>query len=396
MVLDMNDIQESNAFLNILLDNISSAIFIVDLERRVQNYNNAFSDLFRRTEDRVLGQLTGNALGCKNTLDGVKECGTTEHCKKCELRNSLLDILVEKVPVHKGLLEREFLINGALTMKYLLYSTKPIIYNQRKMVLVIVDDVTELQEQRRNLEIQNVKLQELNNQKNIFLGTAAHDLRNPIGTIQTVGEILKESYNELNETELAAMFKMITDSSKFSLNLINDLLDITKIEAGKLELKLEKGNYADFLKSRLRFYEAYAKTHKMSIKLNILNDIPEFHFDDGKMEQVMNNLVNNAVKYSFAGNSVTITALCEENNILTTVEDKGQGIHENELPTVFWEFQRTSNETTNGERSTGLGLAIVKKIVEGHGGTIWVNSRFGKGSTFSFTLPLNGISAKPE
>jgi len=390
MVLDMNDLRESNDFLNLLLDNISSAIFIVDTGRRVQNYNNAFSELFRKTEDRILGQLTGNALGCKNTEDGVKECGFSEHCIKCDLRKSLLDSLIENVPVEKGLLEREFSINGVLVKKYLLYTTKQINYHKTRMILVIVDDVTELEEQRYSLKIQNEKLIDLNNQKNIFLGTAAHDLRNPIGTIQTVGEILKDSYHEMDQSELATMFKMITDSSNFSLNLINDLLDITKIEAGKIDLKLEKRNYVDFLNNMLKIYKAYARTHSMDVELVIKQSIPEFQFDDNRMEQVMNNLVNNAVKYSFAGNSVTITASCDEKNILTTVEDKGQGIHEDELPKVFGEFQRTSNETTNGEKSTGLGLAIVKKIVEEHGGTIWANSRYGKGSIFSFTLPLNG------
>jgi signal transduction histidine kinase len=392
--MDMNDLRESNDFLSILLENISSAIFIVNQERRVQNYNTAFSELFRRTEDRVLGQLTGNAIGCVNTENGIKECGATENCNKCELRNSVLSAIAENVPVKKGLLEREFLIDGVLSKKYLQYTTKQIIYHGMDMVLVIVDDITELEEQRNSLKIQNEKLIELNSQKNIFLGTAAHDLRNPIGTIQTVGEILKDSYNELNQAEIAMMFKMIYDSSKFSLNLINDLLDITKIEAGKIELKLEMRNYADFLEERLKLYKAYAKTHDMQVNLVVKQNIPEFLFDDNKMEQVMNNLVNNAVKYSFAGNSVTITASIENNNILTTVEDKGQGIQKEELPQIFDEFKRTSNETINGERSTGLGLAIVKKIVEEHGGTVWANSRFGQGSTFSFTLPLDGKNNK--
>jgi signal transduction histidine kinase len=389
MALDMNDLRESNDFLNILLENISSAIFIVDPDCRVQNYNTAFSKLFRKTENRILGQLTGNALGCKNTEEGKKECGTSEHCFKCEFRNSLLDILIENAPVEKGLLDREFLIDSKLVRKYLLYTTKIINYHKTKMMLVIVDDVTELEEQRINLKIQNEKLIELNNQKNIFLGTAAHDLRNPIGTIQTVGELLKDSYDEMSPSELSSLLKMIADSSKFSLNLLNDLLDITKIESGKLDLRLEKRNYVEFLENMLKIYKAYAKTHNMEVNLVVKHKIPEFHFDDNKLEQVLNNLVNNAVKYSFAGNSVTITASLEEKSILTTVEDKGQGIPEDELPTIFEEFQRTSNETTNGERSTGLGLAIVKRIVEGHGGRIWVNSRFGKGSTFTFTLPLN-------
>ena len=389
MALDMNDLRETNDFLNILLDNISSAIFIVNPDRRVQKYNTAFTELFRRTEDRVLGQLTGNALGCRNTENGIKECGTSEYCLKCDLRNSLLESLIENAPVSKGMLERGFSINGVLIKKYLMYTTKQIKYHQTKMILVIVDDVTELEEQRISLKIQNEKLIELNNQKNLFLGTAAHDLRNPIGTIQTVGEILKDSYHELEQSELASLFKMISDSSRFSLNLINDLLDIAKIEAGKIELNLEKRNYVDFLQNMLKIYKAYAKTHSMDVNLIIIDSIPEFHFDDNRLEQVMNNLVNNAVKYSFAGNSVIITASRDKNNILTTIEDQGQGIQEEELNKIFREFQRTSNEAINGEKSTGLGLAIVKKIVEGHGGKIWADSRFGKGSTFSFTLPLS-------
>jgi signal transduction histidine kinase len=396
MVMDINDLNESNDFLEILLDNISSAIFIVNKERKVENYNSAFSELFRKTEDRVLGQLTGNAIGCINTDNGKKECGTTEHCNKCVLRNSLLNAIIENVPVTKGILEREFLIDDLLVKKCLKYSTKQIIYHGSKMVLVIVDDITELVEQRNSLKLQNDKLLQLNHQKNLFLGTAAHDLRNPIGTIQSVGELLKDSYDEMNQTELATMFKMISDSSKFCLNLINDLLDITKIEAGKMELKLVKRNYVAFLQNMLKMYKAYAKAHNMEVNLIVKNTIPEFHFDDNKLEQVMNNLVNNAVKYSFAGNSVTITASLEEDNILTTIEDKGQGIQQEELPQIFDEFTRTSNETINGERSTGLGLAIVKKIVEGHGGEIWANSRFGKGSTFAFTLPLNGHNEKMQ
>jgi signal transduction histidine kinase len=390
MAIDMNDLRESNDFLEILLDNISSAIFIVDPERRVQNYNTAFSKLFRKTENRILGQLTGTALGCRNTEEGINDCGTSENCLKCELRNSLLDSLIGNAPVEKGTLEREFYIDDTLVKKYLNYSTRKIIYHKTSMMLVIVDDITELVEQRDSLKIQNEKLIELNNQKNLFLGTAAHDLRNPIGTIQTVGEILNDSYSEMNQTELKAMFKMITDSSKFSLNLINDLLDITKIEAGHMDIKLEKRNYVEFLENMMKIYRAYARTHSMDVNLVVKQDIPEFQFDDNKMEQVMNNLVNNAVKYSFAGNTVTITASLDHDKIITTVEDKGQGIQEEELPNIFGEFQRASNEATNGERSTGLGLAIVKKIVEGHGGQIWADSRIGKGSTFSFSLPMNG------
>ena len=388
MTGNINELRESGDFLNILLENISSAIYIVDPDMRVNNYNHAFTEIFQRTEDKILGQLGGNVLGCQYTENGTRECGTTGHCNTCELRNSLLNCLLENVPVNKGMLNREFLIGGQKVRKYFVYTTKLISLHGEKKVLVIVDDITELEQQRISLEEQNNKLIDLNNQKNKFLGIAAHDLRNPIGSIQTISEILGDSYKEMDNAEIESMFKIIFDLSRFSINLINDLLDISKIEAGRLELKMETRNYLDFLRNRLKFYKAYARVHQMNVDLFIDENIPEFEFDDNKIEQVINNLVNNAVKYSFPGSSITISAARKEDNIVTIIEDTGQGIHADELPIIFNEFQMTSTQATNGEKSTGLGLAIVKKIIEEHGGQVWVTSKHGKGSTFYFTIPL--------
>ena len=389
MTGNINELRESGDFLNILLENISSAIYIVDPDLRIKNYNHSFTEIFQRSEDKILGQLSGNTLGCEHTENGTQDCGTTNHCNTCELRNSLLNCLMENVPVNKGLLNREFSIAGQMVQKYFVYTTKLISLHGEKKVLVIVDDITELEQQRISLETQNNKLTELNNQKNKFLGIAAHDLRNPIGSIQTISEILSDSYTEMDKAELESMFKIIFDLSRFSLNLINDLLDISKIESGMLELKPQLHNYPDYLNNRMKFYKAYAKVHQMKIELIVAGNIPEFYFDDNKIEQVINNLVNNAVKYSRPGASITIKASRQDDYILTVVEDTGQGIHADELPIIFNEFQITSTQATNGERSTGLGLAIVKKIVEEHNGKVGVTSKPGKGSSFYFTLPLN-------
>jgi signal transduction histidine kinase len=384
---NLNELQESSDFLNILLDNISSAIFIVDPDLRVQNYNHAFYEIFR-TEDIVLGQLTGNAFGCQYTKNDTHECGTTWHCNICDLRNSLLNCFMGKVQADKGSLNREFFIDGQSVRKYFMYTTKLISFQGKKKALVIVDDITELEQQRISLEAQNSTLLGLNNLKNKFMGIAAHDLRNPIGSVQTISEILIDSYAEMDKAELVSMFKTIGDASRFSINLINDLLDISKIEAGRLELNLESRNYMDFLKNRLKFYKAYAKAHQMKVELFSAGNIPEFKFDDNRIEQVINNLVNNAVKYSLSGASITITVSRADGFVLTAVEDTGIGIHEDELPVIFNEFHVTSNKATNGEKSTGLGLAIVKKIVEEHGGKVWANSQPERGSTFYFTLPI--------
>ena len=399
MTNDINELRESSDFLDILLDSISSAIFILDPDLRVRNFNDAFSKLFRKTEERILGQLGGNAISCEYTENDTRQCGTASHCKNCELRNSLLSCFLENVPANKGLLNREFMIDGRRVRKFLNFTTKLITFQGQKKVLVIVDDITELEEQRLSLEEQNSKLTVLNNQKNKFLSIAAHDLRNPISSIQSISEILSDSYAEMEKDEIDSIFKMIGDVSRFSLNLINDLLDISRIEAGKLNLKLASQNYLDFLQNRLKFYKAYAKAHQMKVDLVFMENIPEFEFDGNKIEQVINNLINNAVKYSLSGASIKISVSRKDEFVVTAIEDTGQGIHADELPAIFNEFQITSNQPTNGEKSTGLGLAIVKKIVEEHGGKVWATSQQHIGSTFCFTLPANNkrvFSAMPE
>jgi len=391
MTLNIKDLSESSDFLNILIDNISSTIFIVAADLKVKNSNKAFGDLFQRGEDQILGKLCGNALGCMYTEGGTKQCGTTEHCAGCDLRISLLSNFIDQVPMNKGILDRQFTISGKLEKKYLTYTTKLICFDQTEMGLIIIDDNTELHEQRLVLEQKNAKLEELNYHKNKFLGIAAHDLRSPIGNILTISDILTASYQEMNSEELVSMYSDLGKLSLFSLNLINDLLDISKIESGKLTLKKVTRNYVDFLKNRLKLYKAYTKAHHMTVDFVAGEGFPDFEFDDNKIEQVLNNLVNNAVKYSFPGTSLRISAKRMEDVILTTVEDHGQGICEEELPLVFNEFQVSSTKATNGEDSTGLGLAIVRKIVEEHGGNVWVNSVLGKGSAFSFSLPLTQI-----
>jgi signal transduction histidine kinase len=129
------------------------------------------------------------------------------------------------------------------------------------------------------------------------------------------------------------------------------------------------------------------------------NEIPPIGFDQNKIEQVLNNLISNAIKYSHPHTTITIEVLKEKAFVVTNVIDQGQGIPQDELPHVFKAFQKTSTKPTAGEKSTGLGLAIVKKIVEGHQGEIGVESEVGKGSTFFFKLPLldtDGVSGGSE
>ncbi len=232
-----------------------------------------------------------------------------------------------------------------------------------------------------------MKLEELNELKNEFLGMAAHDLRNPIGTNLFLAELLyKEVATVLTEGQLRYLSD-IQSSSKFMLQLIDDLLDVSSIEAGLLHLKRRPSDLRKLLKRNVSFNSKLASMKHIHVDLQIEGELPKLSLDEGKIEQVLNNLISNAVKFSQPGTTVEVRAAAEDEGVLISVRDQGPGISEAEHAKLFQPFGLTSVRATAGERSTGLGLAISWKIVEGHGGHIRVESQIGVGSVFLFTLP---------
>ena len=264
----------------------------------------------------------------------------------------------------------------------------PLFMHGKQLLYSIIHDVTERKLAEEALRQSNEQLRELNSQKNEFLGMAAHDLRNPIAVIQNSSLILSRYSSENLSDKQKEFLKKIYDTSKFMLELLNSLLDISKIESGKLELEISKNNYPDFIRKNIEFNRFFATEKSISIDSVLSDDIPPVDFDKNKIEQVLNNLISNAIKYSHPNTTIRVEVLKDKDFVVTKVIDQGQGIPENELPHVFKPFQKASTKPTAGEKSTGLGLAIVKKIVEGHQGTIGVESEVGKGSTFFYRLPL--------
>jgi signal transduction histidine kinase len=241
---------------------------------------------------------------------------------------------------------------------------------------------------QRELSKKNRELDELNKLKNQFLGIAAHDLRNPLGIIMSFSDFLLEDL----ETELSADQKMmlhtIQNSSEFMHRLLEDLLDITAIESGKLNLELQQTDLVGLIQSNINLNAVLAIKKNISIVLEIDEAIPTINVDSNKIEQVLNNLISNAIKYSNSGTSILVKISKNENEICVSVTDQGLGIPSAEIEKLFKPFQKTSVRATGGEKSTGLGLSIVRNIVHGHGGKVLVESEIGVGSTFSFTIPV--------
>lgn len=246
----------------------------------------------------------------------------------------------------------------------------------------------ELVTAHREIVKKNVELEKLSSLKNQFLGMAAHDLRAPLSSIISFSEFLSEDFDESFNNEQKKFLDIIKSSSKHMMNIINNFLDVSIIENEKLELELENVDLVSIISETILVNKIKAATKNIDV-IFYHEEIPTVAVDVTKIIQVITNLISNAVKFSNENSKVLIELSKKDNNILIVVEDKGQGIPENEINKLFDPFTRTSIKSTDGQRNVGLGLMIVHKIVERHNGKITVESKLGVGSKFIVSLPIN-------
>lgn len=233
------------------------------------------------------------------------------------------------------------------------------------------------------------ELRSLNEKKNEYLGIVAHDLRNPLSTIVGYAGLLMEDFakNRVNPEDAVEDLKKIAGVSRHMNRFIGELLDISSIESGKVRMELRPGSMKSIVSECEYLHQRAAANKGITLEIEYPSDLPDVAVDFGKVSSVVDNLLSNAIKYTHAGGRVRVSFETGEHEIVTHIEDTGQGLSDDDLAKVFTSFKRLSSKPTAGEPSTGLGLAIVKKIVELHGGKVWVQSRLGEGSTFSFSLP---------
>lgn len=241
-------------------------------------------------------------------------------------------------------------------------------------------------ELEKSHKAQQEKLHHLVRIRNKFIGIAAHDLRNPAISIRGFSELLLKGDDPLTD-EQKEFISIIHFTSKNMLELLNDLLDLSQIESGKLDLKKKKASIKALVEDRIRLYKLQADNKRITIHSE-LADIAPFDFDASRIGQAMDNLISNALKFSPPGTNIYLRLLEMDLTALFTVQDEGPGIPPEEQDLLFTEFQRLSIRPTGSESSTGLGLAITKKIVETHGGEVSFESHAGVGSVFSFQLPM--------
>jgi signal transduction histidine kinase len=238
----------------------------------------------------------------------------------------------------------------------------------------------EIQEKSRQVE-------EASKHKSQFLANMSHELRTPLNAILGYAELVLDGiYGDAPE-KMRNVLERIQTNGKHLLGLINDVLDLSKIEAGQLVLSLNDYSIKDMMQGVYVAVEPLAGNKKLNFKLEVPPDLPPARGDERRLSQVLLNLVGNAIKFTDTG-EVAIKASTANGSYTVAVRDTGPGIAEADQAKIFEEFQQSESTHTKAKGGTGLGLAIAKRIVEMHGGRLWVESTLGNGATFFFTVPL--------
>ncbi len=246
----------------------------------------------------------------------------------------------------------------------------------------------EMANMQRELAKKNMVLERMNEEKNRLMGSVAHDLRSPASIVIMAGRTLSSLLEgRLRPTE-ARLLDGVVGYGEFMVSLIDDLVDLSVIEAGKMELRRETLDLVSLVDKVVGFNRFLSGQKGIELRASGEESEIAVEADAVKLEQVLNNLLSNAVKFSHPGTVVTVEVSAGADTATVAVRDQGQGIPEEELKDLFKPFATTSVRGTAGEKSCGLGLAIARRIVEAHGGRMWAESEVGKGSTFFFTLLL--------
>lgn len=355
-----------------IFDNAGDAILTIDSDHRITSWNKSAENIFGWKEEEVIEKDLFQLIAPPMLLE--------------ENRQIAIETL-EGRPVSG--LENVFLSNDG-SMKYITLTTSSLKDTGNNVigVLCVIRDVTEIK-RTEELNLDYSRLILANKAKSEFLANMSHELRTPLNAIIGFSELLKRKLSgDLNEKHVHYIDNVLT-SSKHLLSLIDDVLDLSKVEAGKIELDIEEVSVHDYIDETLGLMKEKATKRNISLKKELDPQLNIIDADPKRFKQVLLNLLDNAVKFSKEeGGVVTVSATKEGDMAKISISDTGQGIKEEDLGKLFTRFGQLEAGSTRKHGGTGLGLAISKQLVELHGGKIMANSKLGEGSTFTFLLPI--------
>ncbi len=255
-----------------------------------------------------------------------------------------------------------------------------VLLNKSRRLSKLFGDFSKLQ----NQEVEQERVQK---ERDDYLAMLVHELRSPLSVIRGSSDlIIKESEN-LSRQDIEKLLAQIRASSSSLLDIVNDILDVSKIEAGKFEVRKIKSNINKLLRDEIDYYKALTSQKKIELSVNLQADLPDFMFDPDRVKQVLNNLISNAIKFTPENGKIKLEAQRVDGSMRVSVSDNGIGITDDQKPRLFHKFVQLQNANVS-QRGTGLGLVIAKGIVEAHGGSIWIEDAQPHGAKFCFMLPF--------
>jgi signal transduction histidine kinase len=249
----------------------------------------------------------------------------------------------------------------------------------------------ELEKSKWRIEFQNIKLKKLNRIKTEFLNTTSHELRTPMTSIKGfIQMLLKQKLGNLTQEQEDAINIVLRNTNRLD-SLIEEILDISRLESGSMKFVPEKTDITKMLKESIQTMQAQADIKHIKINTELKEDIPTLIIDQERIKQVLMNIIDNAIKFSPPASTVTVRIKKDKDDVLFEVQDFGRGIPKNKQKKIFERFYQVDSGIDRKFGGVGLGLTISQSIIKAHGGDIWVDSTRNKGSTFKFNLPINAV-----
>tara|TARA_R110000868_G_scaffold4211_13_gene26642 strand:+ start:44590 stop:45783 length:1194 start_codon:yes stop_codon:yes gene_type:complete len=353
-----------------ILNTMGDSLFIKDKQSRLLFVNDAFCEMFNLTREEIIGK-------------------TLEDNVPSEERESFLKI--DKLVLLNGIEninEETLSIKGKETLIISTRKSRHINSSGTKFLIGVIRDITESKKAEEDLKKSEAQFRQLNAMKDKLFSIIGHDLRSPFSNIIGLSEILSESINESDVSTSEVYLEMINSTAKNTLVLLENLLKWAKSQTGQINYKPEKISLPTLIQEVIEQSNSIAKAKNILLK-QITSEEIQFLSDEKMIKTVLRNLVSNAIKFTKPGGEISIFTLLQQHLVEVTISDNGIGINNAMCEKLFSNSTNTSSLGTANEKGSGLGLILCKEFVEKLGGTIWVESKEGKGSDFKFTLPLN-------
>jgi len=293
----------------------------------------------------------------------------------------------ERTSDNKGVLNYECRMKTSQGLRWVAW-TENTVLNDRGQITTLTcmgRDITESKKAKEDLEKANEQLRELDKLKDNFLSTISHELRTPLTSIKSFAEILL-NYEEDRTTQLEFL-GIINDESDRLTRLINEVLDLSKIQAGRMQWKKEELSVVDAIRSVVNTARPLLDKAKLELNVETAAELPPVISDKDRLIQVITNLLGNAIKFTPENGRITIKAWTQDHMVTVAIKDNGIGVAPENHQKIFENFGQVGDVLKDRPKGTGLGLPICKKIIETFGGIIWVESALGEGTTMCFNLP---------